>query len=144
MSRRNKSKLPLIAAALGGASLAGFGLSLGRDTYKSVKKNIEIILLLIVVGGFLYCAYLGGRGLTRGHDRNTVERVLFTYIGNAIVLALSWAGITAVLYFFMLLISSSSDSVHHHAMLIFCFKLAAYPTALGAVIGMSIGLFVAA
>ncbi len=35
---KNKSTLALIATGVGGAAVAGFGLSLGRDIYKGTKR----------------------------------------------------------------------------------------------------------
>ena len=43
-----------------GSALAGFGLSLGRDTYKQTKKNIDgliIFLFIILVLAFLSTGY---------------------------------------------------------------------------------------
>src|SRR5690606_38935698 len=66
MVKRKRSNLALLAAGAGGAAVAGFGLALGKDVYKKSKKNLGLILVLLVV---LFFPFFGGRELVRGHDR---------------------------------------------------------------------------
>ncbi|MHA6643673.1 hypothetical protein [Mesorhizobium sp. A623] len=86
-----RSKLALVAAGVGGAAVAGFGLSFGRDIYKKSKKNLEIILLLLAV---IFCPFIGGRGLVRGHDRGVLGTIFLTIIGSISLIAVGFCTAT--------------------------------------------------
>jgi len=86
-----RSKLALVAAGVGGAAVAGFGLAFGRDIYKKSKKNIEFILLLLAI---IFCPFIGGRGLVRGHDRGLFGTIFLTFIGSVLLIVVGFCAAT--------------------------------------------------
>lgn len=62
-----KSFLGAVALGVGGAAVAGFGASAGRDLYKSIKRSTGFIILLVAVAGALILPFVGMRNLLRGH-----------------------------------------------------------------------------
>ena len=63
------SMAPRIVA---GSALAGFGLSLGRDTYKQTKKDADVLILflliILVLGFFIYGLFLSSVWLFRNYQ----------------------------------------------------------------------------
>lgn len=49
-----KSLLGAVALGVGGAAVAGFGASAGRDFYRSVKKSIGGLFVLVAVAGAVF------------------------------------------------------------------------------------------
>lgn len=95
MFLQKRSKLAFVAAAVGGATAAGFGLSFGRDLYKKSKRNIEIILLLLAV---IFCPFIGGRGLVRGHDRGLMGTITLTIVGSVLLIAMGYCAATFLVF----------------------------------------------
>jgi len=62
-----KSLLGAVALGVGGAAVAGFGASAGRDFYRSVKKSIGGLFVLFAVAGAVFLPFLGMRNLFRGY-----------------------------------------------------------------------------
>lgn len=85
------SSLSSLAASVGSAAVAGYGLSIGRDFWKSTKKNRGLLLILLVIGCALALPLLGGRGLLRGHDRGFFGTVVATVIGNLFLVSAGFA-----------------------------------------------------
>ena len=98
MKLSDPTKLSMLAAGVGGAAVAGFGLAAGRDLYKSTKKNAGLLLLL---GTALVCPFIGGRGLVRGHDRGFLATFFLTCIGNFLLIALGIAAASAIVFYFI-------------------------------------------
>ena len=63
------SMAPRIVA---GSALAGFGLSLGRDTYKQTKKDADVLILflliILVLGFFIYGLFLSSVWIFRNYQ----------------------------------------------------------------------------
>lgn len=62
-----KSLLGAVALGAGGAAVAGFGASAGRDFYRSVKKSIGSLIVLVAIAGAIFLPFLGARNLFRGY-----------------------------------------------------------------------------
>lgn len=86
-----RSRLALVAAGAGGAAVGGFGLAFGRDIYKKSKKNIGFILLLLAV---IFCSFIGGRDLVRGHDRSVFGTIFLTSIGSVFLILAGFCAAT--------------------------------------------------
>jgi hypothetical protein len=89
MFSSNRSKLALVAAGVGGAAVAGFGLSFGRDVYKKTKNNIGVIALVFAV---IFCPFIGGRGLLRGHARGLFGTIFLTLLGSVFLIVIGFCG----------------------------------------------------
>jgi len=85
-----RSTLALLAAGLGGAAVAGFGLSVGRDVYKSTKKGAGLILIVAAALGAILLPMLGARELVRGHDRGPFGTAFITIIGSFALIAIGF------------------------------------------------------
>lgn len=72
------------AKILGGSAIAGFGLSFGRDVYKTSKKNLKkfgwLLLVAVILGG----TYTGGVWLARNYE--TIWGSIFKRIGALLFL----------------------------------------------------------
>lgn len=90
MSRKRKTSLAMLAAGVGGTAVAGIGLSLGRDVYKSSKKNGGGILLFVAVLSAIILPFLGGRGMVRGHDRGLFGTIFKTVIWNLLLISIAF------------------------------------------------------
>jgi hypothetical protein len=81
-----KSALALLAAGVGGAAVAGYGLSIGRDMWKATKKTrSEILFLSMIVAvllGAVALPFIGGRELVKGHDRGVIGTIFITILGS--------------------------------------------------------------
>lgn len=76
---KNKKILAYIAAGIGASSIAGYGLGIGRDSWRFTKKNVPLIIALLILSGVLALPFLGGRNLLRGYP----ERSFFAgFIGT--------------------------------------------------------------
>ncbi|TKB20415.1 MAG: hypothetical protein E5V75_04925 [Mesorhizobium sp.] len=95
-----RSKLALVAAGVGGAAVAGFGLAFGRDIYKKSKKNAGLIVLLLVV---VSCPFIGGRGFVRGHDRGLFGTIFLTVLGSLLLIAAGLCAATFLVLEFLLI-----------------------------------------
>lgn len=95
-----RSRLALVAAGVGGAAVAGFGLAFGRDIYRKSKKDAGLIVLLLVV---VSCPFIGGRGLVRGHDRGLFGTIVLTVIGSLLLIAAGLCAATFLVLEFLLL-----------------------------------------
>lgn len=85
---RRISGLAAIAAGIGGATLSGFGHSVGRDIWKWSRKNQFAILVLVALSGAVLLPLLAGRNLLRGCDRSVVGWFFLTFIPNVLMLIL--------------------------------------------------------
>ncbi|WP_109366644.1 hypothetical protein [Ochrobactrum soli] len=132
---KNKSTLALIATGVGGAAVAGFGLSMGRDIYKGTKKNGGNLLLLLAV---IFCPFIGGRGLVRGHDRGVLGTLFLTYIGSILLIAIGF--IAASILAFEGLAATSKES-EAGGVIMLAMMIGAAVTAFLAGIGMLTGLY---
>lgn len=131
-----KNTLSMIGAGLGASAVAGFGLSAGRDIYKSTKKSGTLIVLLVVLA---FCPFFGARGLVRGHDRGFLGTLLLTYIGSFILIALGFIASLLVVFYFM--VSSTGSGEERDAELIILIVIyAAILSAIPTVIGLLVGL----
>lgn len=90
-----RSKLALVAADAGGAAVAGFGLAFGRDVYNKTKKNIGLIALLFAA---IFCPFIGGRGLVRGHDRGAIGTLFLTVLGSVLLIAAGFCVATIAVF----------------------------------------------
>ncbi|WP_214473439.1 hypothetical protein [Mesorhizobium sp. dw_380] len=82
---KRKSSLALIAAGIGGAAVAGYGLSIGRDLWKSTKKNQMQLFAILALIGAITLPTLGARELVKGHDRGVAGTVFKTIIGSIVL-----------------------------------------------------------
>jgi len=70
------------------SSVAGVGLSFGRDVYRKSRDNFLFILLAVIaLAGTAY----GFWNMARGHDRGPVGTFFRTFLLNAVIIALSFA-----------------------------------------------------
>jgi len=140
MKRRQQAKLPLLVAGLGGAALAGFGLSFGRDVYHRSKKNIGVIFLFACLSGLLLCAYFAGRGLTRGHDRGFWGRIFFTHLGNYLLIIVSLVAVETILFLVMMLFAGKMVEADLYYTLLPVLFYAAVVVIIATLAGMVAGL----
>ncbi|UVK39367.1 hypothetical protein LHFGNBLO_000727 [Mesorhizobium sp. AR10] len=77
-----RSTLALVAAGVGSAAVAGYGLSIGRDLWKTTKRSQGVIIVAIALFGAVALPVVGGRGLVRGHDRGPIAGLLITFVGS--------------------------------------------------------------
>lgn len=127
-----RAKLPFIAAGVGGAAVAGFGLAFGRDIYRKSKKNIEIILLLLAV---VFCPFIGGRGLVRGHDRGPLGTIFLTVAGSILFIAIGFCAATALTFQIVVLGKIEPDNPFTLALL-GGFATTAVLAGIGVVVGL--------
>lgn len=101
MARNGEPALAALAAQVGNAATAGFGLSLGRDVYRQVrpKNTSNVVLLLLAVCG-VFLPALGGMNLCQGHRRGWTGTVLLTFGTSALAVA---AGFLIMLFPFFIL-----------------------------------------
>lgn len=132
---KNKSTLALIATGVGGAAVAGFGLPLGRDIYKGTKKNGGNLLLLLAV---IFCPFIGGRGLVRGHDRGVLSTLFLTYIVNIFLITI---GFVAASFLAFQGIAATSKETEAGGVIVLAVVTGASVTAFLAGIGMLTGLY---
>ena len=72
------------------ATVAGIGLSAGRDTWRLLKRSSGPILFLIALAGVAVGPFLGCREMVRGHNRGVTRTVFKTLL---LSLCISAAGI---------------------------------------------------
>lgn len=127
--------MALIAAGAGGAAIAGFGLSMGRDIYKGTKKNGGFIVLLLTVIVF---PFIGGRGLVRGHDRGFFGTLFLTYIGSILLIAIGFAAATLLVILFLATSGASGSDDNKLIMMIasFCGVVTAFLAGIGILVGL--------
>lgn len=104
---KRKSSLALIAAGIGGAAVAGYGLSMGRDLWKSTKRNQGIIIAILALIGAIALPMLGCRELVRGHDRGAVGTLFKTVIGSTLLVLV---GLALAVICFSFLTQDKNDS----------------------------------
>lgn len=127
-----RSKLALVAAGVGGAAVAGFGLAFGRDIYKKSRKNIEIILLLLAI---IFCPFIGGRGLIRGHDRGLVGTIFLTIVGSILLITVGY--IAAALLAFQTVVLGNVEPDNALPLALLCgFVTTAFITGIGVLVGL--------
>lgn len=88
---KRKSSLAVIAAGVGGAAVAGYGLSMGRDLWQSTKRNQGFIIAVLALVGAIALPMIGCRELVRGHDRGAVGTLFKTFIGSTVLLLVGLA-----------------------------------------------------
>jgi hypothetical protein len=106
---KRKSTLAILAAGLGGAALAGFGLSMGRDLWRGSKKNLGFIVFMMAALGAVILPCLGGRELVRGHDRGALGTVFLTLIGSTLLMIIGFL-LAVVSMGFILMLGTPEDS----------------------------------
>ena len=88
------STLAKLAAGVGGAAVAGFGLSAGRSAWKSTVKNrgtiLSFMMVLTVIAAAATLPFLGGRELVRGHKRSVLHALILTGIGSMLLILLGY------------------------------------------------------
>lgn len=94
---KTKSSFALVAAGVGGAAVAGYGLSMGRDLWKSTKNNQATIIAVLALLGAIALPTIGARNLVRGYDRGVVGTLFVTIVGNLLLVVVGMA--LAVLLF---------------------------------------------
>ena len=67
---------------LAGATVAGFGLSFGRDIYRNIKKNAGTIILLAALLGTAFAVW----DMTRGHKRTATTTLLIWVFDPFVIL----------------------------------------------------------
>lgn len=69
------------------STVAGAGLSMGRDIYRNTRNNfLLIVVAVIALAGTAY----GCWNMVRGHDRGPVGTFFRTFLLNAIIIAVSF------------------------------------------------------
>lgn len=126
-----RSKLALVAAGGGGAAVGGFGLAFGRDIYKTSKKNIGSMLLLLAV---MFCPFIGGRGLVRGHDRSVFGTIFLTCICSVFLIVAGFCAATILVFQIVVMGNIDPDDPFPLALL-GGFVLTAIITAIGFLVG---------
>lgn len=113
-----------------GSSVAGIGLGLGRDIYKTGKQNaFALILAVIALAGTAY----GTWNMSRGHDRGPIGTFFITILTNVLVICLSAAVFAAT----VMLIGASETFKAEPTMLIAVIAAAQLAFIL---IGVALGL----
>lgn len=97
----------MIAAGVGGAAVAGYGLAMGRDLWGSTKRNQSLVFLILAIVGAIALPFLGGRNLVRGHDRGFAETLFLTVVGSTLLVAV---GLVLALILFTAALSQGDDS----------------------------------
>jgi len=92
MARRSRRRGWLADIFLG-SIVAGAGLSLGRDSYKLVKKNAASAVVIAIAAFFIAGTGYAVWDMTRGHRRGPIATVLITYVFNCLMIGVSF-GIT--------------------------------------------------
>ncbi|MBZ9898528.1 hypothetical protein LB545_29895 [Mesorhizobium sp. BR1-1-6] len=133
MSSNGRPKLALVAAGIGGTAVAGFGLGLGRDIYRKTKKNVELIALLLAA---VFCPFIGGRGLVRGHNRGIFGTIFLTILGSLLLIVTGFCAATLLLFGILVLVGDGKTDTPFLLALLGGLVV----TALHAGIGMVVGL----
>lgn len=70
------------------STVAGAGLSMGRDVYRKTRDNfLFIVIAVVALAGTAY----GFWNMSRGHDRGPVGTFFRTFLVNALIIAISFA-----------------------------------------------------
>jgi hypothetical protein len=93
------------AKILGGSAIAGFGLSFGRDVYKTSKKNLKKIGFILLLAGLLIGTYTGGVWLARNYE--TIWGSIFKRIGALILLVPCFLVLMGISGFAFILVSET-------------------------------------
>ncbi|MDI6029079.1 hypothetical protein QBK99_23185 [Corticibacterium sp. UT-5YL-CI-8] len=80
-----------IAASLASDAMSGVGFSMGRDAWRSTKKNQDTLYLIAIAGFIVAAPFFAGRSLTRGHNRGLPGTILKTCLWNALVIVTAGA-----------------------------------------------------
>jgi hypothetical protein len=88
------SGLAKLAAGVGGAAVAGFGLSAGRSAWKSTSRNsgaiLGVLLIICTVGAAVVLPFIGGREFSRGHNRGFFLTLVLTFAGSLVLMAVGF------------------------------------------------------
>lgn len=117
-----------------GSAIFGFGASAGRDAYRASKNNIPTVIVLLVLIGSFMLPFLGGRELTRRHERGFWGTLFKTFLGSAIMISVGFAMaliITTTVYNF-----SNETGKETELALLPSVVVAVVPLALGLLTGM--------
>ena len=115
------NKLSKIAVSIGRSTSSGVGFAIGRDIYKTTKRNFTNLLVILIILGFLTLPFVGFRNLVRGYDRSSFSTLFITIIWNLIIIA-TGIGLGALVVPFLTIpwtISGNSD----HNMQVFMYGL---------------------
>lgn len=132
MAGGKHSKLALVAAGVGGAAIAGYGLAFGRDMYKETKKNVGLIVLVLIV---VFCPFIGGRGMVRGHDRGLIGTLFLTFIGSTLLIAAGFCA-AAMAVFAVTIMGEVEPDVALPMALVGGFTVTAVITGIGVLVGL--------
>ncbi|MDI6028657.1 hypothetical protein QBK99_20995 [Corticibacterium sp. UT-5YL-CI-8] len=80
-----------IAASLASDAMSGVGFSMGRDAWRSTKKNQDTLYLIAIAGFIVVAPFFAGRSLTRGHNRGLAGTIFKTYLWNVFLLIVAGA-----------------------------------------------------
>lgn len=127
-----RSKLALVGAGVGGAAVAGFGLASGRDIYRKTKKNAQLIALLLAV---IFCPFIGGRSLVRGHDRGLFGTIVLTVIGSILLITVGFCAATFLAFEIIVLGGIEPDNPFPLALFV-GFLATAIVTGVGLLVGL--------
>lgn len=105
MNSNGRSRLALVAAGIGGTAVAGFGFAFGRDIYNKTKKNVELIALVLAT---VFCPFVGGRGLVRGHDRGIFGTIFLTVLGSLILIVVGFCAAALLLFGVLVLVNDGN------------------------------------
>ncbi|MBX3582833.1 MAG: hypothetical protein KF810_13140 [Rhizobiaceae bacterium] len=114
---RKTSTLAMIAAGVGGAAVAGYGLAMGRDAWRSTKRNQSTIVILLAIAGAVALPFLGGRNLVRGHDRGLTATLFLTLIGSTALIAI---GLVLAFFLFTAVFHQADEALVGAAFLAVC------------------------
>jgi hypothetical protein len=103
---KGKTKIAMLAAGIGTATVAGFGLAMGKDIYKSTKRNV---LAVVVLASMVVGPFIGGRGLVRGHDRGWAATIILTILGNLLLISVGFISALAFMYFVVMFFDLASE-----------------------------------
>jgi len=101
-----------------GSSVAGAGLSFGRDLYKKFKEKIVVILLLGIVAGGFFLPFISGSKIYRWYPVGKVKWFFFTLIPWFCIAFLGLIILTIVFSFFYPVQEGISDKAFMTALMV--------------------------
>ncbi|MBZ9746811.1 hypothetical protein LB516_16300 [Mesorhizobium sp. CO1-1-7] len=133
MNSKGRSRLALVAAGIGGTAVAGFGFAFGSDIYKKTKKNVELIALVLAT---VFCPFIGGRGLVRGHDRGIFETIFLTVLASLLLIAAGLCAATLLMLGVLMLVADGKLDSPFLLALLGGFVLTTLLAGMGIVVGL--------
>ncbi|MBZ9864215.1 hypothetical protein LB515_02390 [Mesorhizobium sp. CA15] len=133
MSVNGRSRLALVAAGVGGTAVAGFGFAFGRDIYKKTRKNAELIAVLAAA---VFCPFIGGRGLVRGHDRGIFGTIFVTLLGSLLLIVAGFCAAALLMFMVLLFVNHGNADSPLPLALFGGFMVTATIAGIGVVVGV--------